>query len=507
MSAMGTLGANEDALATRRTRFEAALRHHAFWSIFLLEPYSLPLLLRFDETAFNHGEPAYLRVAEVADQPDGAVHQYDPSLRAVFQVSHCRRHLPRLYADSRLIRWRKSVEDEWSCALHGRILSLRQDKDYLHYRAIFPATAVPLPTPPSSSPAPSLDENSGDPAEHDTTALVKHYFNLEPNLQKLYEQWATADTNFKKKAPQFTGVRILRQDAWEALVGFICSSNNNIVRISQMVEKLCVHYGPLIGHIGSQPYHDFPQPAALTGPGVEQHLRQLGFGYRAKYLHQTAVMVAEEREEGWLDGLRNPESPVFGMEAQPADEMVEGGREGYRNAHTQLLELQGVGPKVADCVCLMGLGWGEAVPVDTHGEIPNRRESRHVTDQGSLVWQIAQRDYKFGKGKHSSLTKATYDAVGNRFRSLWGKEAGWAHSVLFTADLKAFSERLVAAIKTESEIDAVKAEENGKIKIEEEEVETVAIAKVGIKREHETEDVTVEVQKSTVKRRKRRGGK
>lgn len=67
---------------------------------------------------------------------------------------------------------------------------------------------------------------------------------------------------------------------------------------------------------------------------------------------------------------------------------------------------------------------------------------------GAAVWQIAQRDYKFGKGKHSSLTKATYDAVGNRFRGLWGKEAGWAHSVLFTADLRAFSDRLVAKTET-----------------------------------------------------------
>ena len=64
------------------------------------------------------------------------------------------------------------------------------------------------------------------------------------------------------------------------------------------------------------------------------------------------------------------------------------------------------------------------------------------------VWQIAQRDYKFGKGKHSSLTKATYDAIGDKFRSLWGKEAGWAHSVLFTADLRAFSDRLSVKAET-----------------------------------------------------------
>jgi N-glycosylase/DNA lyase len=133
-----------------------------------------------------------------------------------------------------------------------------------------------------------------------------------------------------------------------------------------MVEKLCTHYGPLIGHIGDQAFHDFPQPEHLIDPDVENHLRQLGFGYRAKYLWQTAVMVNERGIE-WLDGLRNPESPLLGCNPSYAGAMVEGGREGYRRSHEALLELQGVGPKVADCVCLMGLGWCEAVPVDTHG--------------------------------------------------------------------------------------------------------------------------------------------
>lgn len=40
-----------------------------------------------------------------------------------------------------------------------------------------------------------------------------------------------------------------------------------------------------------------------------------------------------------------------------------------------------------------------------------------------------QRDYGFGRGKHKSLTKATYEAIGDHFRKLWGQEAGWAHSV------------------------------------------------------------------------------
>lgn len=215
------------------------------------------------------------------------------------------------------------------------------------------------------------------------------------------------------------------------------------------MEKLCVHYGPLLGYLGKTPFYDMPSPSVLADPKVESHLRQIGFGYRAKYLYQTAVMISEKPEQSWLDSLRNPEKPIIGQKVSSAGKMQAGGREGYREAHEQLLALQGVGPKVADCVCLMGLGWGEAVPVDTHGMLMLRESGSDCVAKGSvLVWQIAQRDYKFGKGKPSSLTKATYDAVGNRFRSLWGIEAGWAHSVLFTADLRVFSERLSSKLET-----------------------------------------------------------
>ena len=245
-----------------------------------------------------------------------------------------------------------------------------------------------------------------------------------------------------------------------------------------MMEKLCTHYGPLIGYIDSKPFHDIPPPSALTSARVEAHLRQLGFGYRAKYLYQTALMV-QEHGLGWLDSLRNPESPVLGTKPSSAGEMLPGGREGYRTAHAELLALQGVGPKVADCVCLMGLGWGEAVPVDTH------------------VWQIAQRDYKFGKGKHSSLTKDTYDAVGNKFRSLWGKEAGWAHSVLFTADLRAFSEKLTAKIEGVE----VKSEDGEqKNVLTETQVKAELLTPVSVKREYEEDEPLVKIEKLSTKR-------
>ncbi|KAF3769350.1 N-glycosylase/DNA lyase [Cryphonectria parasitica EP155] len=333
-------------------------------------------------------------------------------------------------------RWRQ-INNEWHCSLHGRILSLKQDPDHLHYRVTWPKIVA---GPSTASTSLKVEEGAqGGRVPDDSEALLKNYFNLHHDLAGLYKQWANADQNFRKKAPGFTGVRILNQDAWEALVGFICSSNNNISRISQMVHKLCLNYGPYIGTIGEEVFHDFPTPITLASPGVESRLRELGFGYRAKYIAETARNISQDRPAGWLESLRNPDSKAW--ETVPQQVSLGDEPSTYKHAHEQLLELCGVGPKVADCVCLMGLGWGEAVPVDTH------------------VWQIAMRDYRFGgKNKNKTLSKAMYDAVGDHFRNLWGSQAGWAHSVLFTADLKTFSGRVAQKLEDSSELMAVKIE-------------------------------------------------
>ncbi|KAF2705050.1 putative DNA N-glycosylase [Pleomassaria siparia CBS 279.74] len=380
-------------------------------------------------------------------------------------------------------RWRKSTQDEWSCALHGRILSFRQDAKHLHYRAIFPSQGI-LPTPPPSvAPSPAHASNRDS---DDTLALIHHYFNLTPNLSALYAQWSASDPNFQKLAPKFTGVRILRQDAWEALIGFICSSNNHISRISGMVQNICIHYGPFIANLDSVPYHDFPTPQALAQDGVEANLVKLGFGYRAKYISKTARMV-EQRGMTWLEGLCNPETPGFGVEEMKgaAGDMAPEGREGYRRAHGELLALHGVGPKVADCVCLFGLGWGESVPVDTH------------------VHQIAQRAYHFTKSKHKSLTTTTYNAVANHFRLLWGVDAGWAHSVLFTADLKSFAGQLAAEVEVVREDVAVKLED-GVLEEKEIATKTKKVTKKNTKRAADGTPVVAVKKEAMVTRRSKR---
>ena len=247
--------------------------------------------------------------------------------------------------------------------------------------------------------------------------------------------------------------------------------------------KLCKHYGPLIGHIGDEPFHDFPGPRALAGKGVEAHLRELGFGYRAKYIAETARIVTEEKPEGWLENLANPENPGW-LQFREASPATNDRQPTYKHAHEQLLLLSGVGPKVADCVCLMGLGWGEAVPIDTH------------------MWQIAQRDYSFGKAKAKTFSKIIYDSVGDHFRNIWGPQAGWAHSVLFTANLKSFSEQAAAA-KTEDVSVA-----DVKIKVKEEKATEEPLPRTRKRRVSVSETVKIEQpveagsRRSTRKRRK-----
>jgi len=84
----------------------------------------------------------------------------------------------------------------------------------------------------------------------------------------------------------------------------------------------------------------------------------------------------------------------------------------------------GVGRKVADCILLMSLDKPEVIPVDTH------------------VLQIAMKHYGFrgGSGTKQAMSPKLYEAISEKFCNVWGEYAGWAHSVLFTADLKAFSD-------------------------------------------------------------------
>ncbi|CAB3977915.1 N-glycosylase DNA lyase-like [Paramuricea clavata] len=286
-------------------------------------------------------------------------------------------------------RWKKLNNEEWCGVLSGKVWTFKQSSDGIYYKVNSRLSEVESTTQNES--------------------ILNDYFQLNIDLHHLYDHWSSRDDNFKQVAATISGFRLLRQDPVENLFSFICSSNNNIERISSMVEALCVKYGGIITEVNGVVYHDFPSIATLAEPQVEQELRELKFGYRAKFIHETAKILMKKCNKDWLISLR--EVP-------------------YEEAHAALCELPGVGAKVADCVCLMSLDKTDAIPVDTH------------------VWQISCRDYNIPDLKKSkSLTNKAYKAIGDHFRQLFGKYAGWANSVLFSGDLKKFQDSKVNYIQ------------------------------------------------------------
>jgi len=81
-----------------------------------------------------------------------------------------------------------------------------------------------------------------------------------------------------------------RQEPWECLISFICSSNNNIARITGMLERLRTTFGSRLAVIGGHAYHAFPTVDQLAAV-PEGQLRELGFGYRARFVCETAKQL------------------------------------------------------------------------------------------------------------------------------------------------------------------------------------------------------------------------
>ncbi|KAF7305074.1 N-glycosylase/DNA lyase [Mycena kentingensis (nom. inval.)] len=289
-------------------------------------------------------------------------------------------------------RWRAD-NDQYSFCLRDRVICLKQDDANLYHRTIYP------------DPQPDATQKTLRDAE--TLVWLRDYFSLDVDLVALYAQWQARDPVFSKVGARFSGIRILRQDPFENLCSFICSSNNNISRISKMVNALCTGFSPqLLTHDGHA-YHPFPSPAVLAAPNVEAKLRDLGFGYRAKFIQKTAQMLVETHGES-----DNAEKFLVGLREKDTD-----------TAREELLKLMGVGRKVADCVLLMSLDKKDVVPVDTH------------------VFQIAVKHYGLRASLTSkpNMTPKLYADINSLLVQKWGDYSGWAQSVLFTSDLKVFA--------------------------------------------------------------------
>ena len=169
----------------------------------------------------------------------------------------------------------------------------------------------------------------------DDDAFVRHYFDLDRDYDAISEEIISLEPKLKESEEYARGIHILRQEPFEALISFIISQNNNIPRIRGIISRICAKFGKSIDGGFA-----FPDAETLAAAPPEA-FSALGCGYRASYICDAAQRVSDGR----LD--------LAALMTAPIDD-----------ARKALLEILGVGPKVAECVLLYGLGRLEAFPVD-----------------------------------------------------------------------------------------------------------------------------------------------
>ncbi len=170
----------------------------------------------------------------------------------------------------------------------------------------------------------------------------RHYFDLDTDYGAYIDMIDPEDTYLRSAADFGKGIRILNQDLWETIVSFLISQQNNIVRIRRCIKNISERYGRKCVTGDGNVYYAFPGPEDLCDL-EEDALMECNLGYRSKYVVRTAKSVV------------SGETDLAALKSMP-----------YKEAHAALLNLYGVGVKVADCVCLFALHQMDAFPVDTH---------------------------------------------------------------------------------------------------------------------------------------------
>jgi N-glycosylase/DNA lyase len=161
----------------------------------------------------------------------------------------------------------------------------------------------------------------------------ENYLDINTDYNKIIKAFSE-DATLCEACRYAHGLRILKQEPFEALISFIISQNNNIPRITGIIDRLCTGFGEKLGG-----YYAFPTAEVLA----RADLSAIGAGYRAGYITDAAAKV--QSGEINLNAL---------FKSDTAD------------AKALLMRIKGVGEKVADCVLLFAYGKSDAFPRDVH---------------------------------------------------------------------------------------------------------------------------------------------
>ena len=243
-------------------------------------------------------------------------------------------------------RWRQREDGCWEGVAGGRYLCLESQGEDILLQAV-PEADLPF---------------------------WRQYFDLERDYEELAVLFRK-NPHLRRALAFCPGIRVLRQEPWEALCTFILSANNNIPRIKGSVERLCQGWGEAVPGTGLPA---FPKPEALAPLG-EEDLAPLRAGWRSAYLLDAARQVAGGR----LDLEETASLPT-------------------QEAEARLLEVKGVGKKVAQCVLLFGFGRVECIPMDVWmkrvmAELYPRGFPGYLRPYGGIAQQVLFHYYRQGR--------------------------------------------------------------------------------------------------------------
>ena len=181
---------------------------------------------------------------------------------------------------------------------------------------------------------------------------LKYIFDLDFNLDKFYK-YLDNHEELKDMSGFCDGLRLfLAHDPFECVISSICSANNSIKRWTKSISQIKKNWG-----IRHDDYYAFPQSCDLAKVYLDEedefnssniqdicncnnNLKNCGVGYRAPYMRKASELFTDEMDL----------SQIFSMS--------------YDEAFETILEVPGVGPKVADCILLYGFNFREAFPSD-----------------------------------------------------------------------------------------------------------------------------------------------
>ena len=207
--------------------------------------------------------------------------------------------------------------------------------------------------------------------------IIKDYFDINTDYSNYKKDLIKVDQYMAESVEFGNGIRILNQDLWETIISFIISANNNIPRIKKIIENLSRTYGNKIV-FEEKEYYTFPTMQSLSKASI-QDLRKLGLGFRDKRIFNTTKMIISGKID--LDGIKNMQDTNLMRE--------------------KLLELDGVGPKVADCILLFALHRFDVFPIDVWVRRVMNDLYIHCTEEDRVnkreILKLA--DEKYGKIK------------------------------------------------------------------------------------------------------------